>query len=534
MFVDGRSLSGETVVADLCIFGAGAAGISLALEMASTGISILLVESGDFDFEQETQSLAEAENASFIDFPIETTRLRYFGGTTNHWSGFTAMFSQFDMLGRPFNNNESWPLTDSEMLPFYRRAAVMCELGALAFADTEACQRQAGFSPVSMGGVDMAPAISRFSPPTRFGQVYRDRIEQAQNIKVLLNSNVQELVTVDAGKRASIAEVACLGGSTFRIDARVYVVAMGGIESARLLLLSRRGQEAGLGNEHDLVGRYYADHIGFPGGAVRFADGAAMSFFTRKHTIADSEIGGIFVPKADVLLRENIGNFRIELSPASVIPGVASLSTLRSAPLAPDTLTRLGEHIGNILVDIDQVSNVVYKTVMRDRWGFLGAGKTGRAVSAGASMHISAEQQPNPQSRVVLSEQRDVFGQPKVKLQWKLQEADRRTLTRGFELFAASFAASGLGRVRMPAEIVSGDFEPLIDIACHHSGTTRMATDPKRGVVDRDCRLHATSNVYVASSAVFPTFSWVNPTLTIVALAMRLADHLKQHAWAHP
>jgi choline dehydrogenase-like flavoprotein len=527
MLIDGRSLDGQTIEADLCICGGGAAGIALALEMRSLGISVVLLESGDVELDEQTQQLAEAENTSFVDFPVETTRLRYLGGTTNHWGGFTYPFSEFDMTPRAYSGNTTWPIAHADLAKYYPAAGVLCELGRMAYEEVDGWQTRAGFTPLRMPQGPMQTAVGQFSPPTRFGTAYRQQLDQAASVKVLLNSNVQELIASDDASRVERARVACLGGASFNVTAKVFVVALGGIETARLLLLSRGQQTAGLGNGQDLVGRHYADHCGFTGGEVRFAAPDAMGFFTDFHTVDDSLLYGLFTPRTEVLQRENIGNFRIQLFPRLAVPGIDSLHALREEP------SRLGEHLGNILVDLDQVSDLIYKNLLHKKFGLLKGVPSRTSIISGAIMHISAEQVPNSESRVMLSEQRDVFGQQKVNLHWRIQEGDRRTMLRGYELFADAFSSAGLGRVRVPSELRTGDLDRMMEIACHHSGTTRMSDSERAGVVDANCRVHSTSNLYIASSAVFPTYSWVNPTLTIVALTLRLADHLKQQAWSH-
>jgi choline dehydrogenase-like flavoprotein len=531
LYVDGRLLNGSQVSADICIVGAGAAGISLALQFVDQQRPVVLLESGGFEFDAQTQSLYEGENKSFTDFPLEATRLRYFGGTTGHWGGFTYEFSEFDFASRPYRPLGGWPIPLAQITSYYPRAGQLCQLGPTGCQDVNGLQRRGGFSPLALIGQPMQPAAALCSPPTRFGTVYREALRRAPGVKVILHSNAQEVVADDTASRVEKVAVKCIGGSTFEVTARVFILATGGLETPRLLLLSQRQQAAGLGNGHDLVGRYYMDHPGFTGGQFEFARAAPkLDFFMGYHQIGGNRVYGIFTPRPEVLLRENIGDFRIQLSAFESVPGIQSLRTVTEHPLSAETLADLGFHIGNILVDLDQVANVIYKTALHRKAGFLGNDVSARQVRSGAIMQLSAEQVPNPDSRVTLSDETDLFGQPRLRLAWRLQDADRRTLARAFRLFAASVSAAGYGRVRIPlaAGTLAGD--SLVEIACHQMGTTRMSDSPKTGVVDGNCKVHGISNLYIASSAVFPTSSWVNPTLTIVALTLRLADHIKS-AW---
>ena len=528
MFVDGRNLNGAKISSDICIIGAGAAGISMALEFIGHGLSIIVLESGDFEIDEQTQSLAQGENVSFIDFPLESTRLRFLGGTTNHWGGFTYKLSDIDFKPRPYIPVSGWPISLQEIAAYYPRAAVNCQLGGTGFRDADDWQRQAGNVPLRLDHGPIVPVVGLYSPPTRFGKVYRERLRQAADVKVVLNSNVQELISDSSASQVEVAKVKCIGGSRYEVAARLFVIAAGGLETARLLLLSRQQQDVGLGNGHDLVGRYYMDHPGFSGGELEISPSApSFGFFMDIYSVDDSRLCGIFTPRPEVLLKANLGNFTIKLFPRDIVPGVDSLTRMRAGILDRQVLGDIGYHLGNILVDIDQIANLAYKNILQSNTGFIAGREHSRTRRTGATMAVHAEQVPNPESRVLLSDETDLFGQRRLKLNWRLQDADRRTLVQSIGLFATAISAAGYGRVRLPSEFDKGDFDPLVEIACHHMGTTRMSDSPKTGVVDANCRVHGINNLYIASSSNFPTSSLLSPTLTIVALALRLADHLK-------
>ncbi len=421
-----------------------------------------------------------------------------------------------------------WPIAQRDVAAYYPRAGVLCQLGRMDYDGVESWQRQAGFVPLALPGATIVPAVGQFSPPTRFGTAYRQQLKLAANVTVVLNSNVQDLVSGPDGTRIETAGVKCFGGAAFVVAARRFVLAMGGLETTRLLLLSRRHQPRMLGDGHDMLGRCYMDHPGLSGGQVQFSPSAPdMGFFTDYHEVGDSRLYGIFTPRPEVVARENIGNFRIQLFPVDLVPGIESFHALATTHPDPGELSQIGYHLGNVLVDIDRVADLVYKNALHRKLGFLGTPVPEVVRGRGALIHVSAEQVPNPDSRVVLSDQFDPFGQPRIKLMWQISDADRRTLTRSLELFAAGISAAGLGRVRLEREVGTPGMDCLVEIACHHMGTTRMSVDPKDGVVDPDCKVHGVRNLYIASSSVFPTTGWSNPTLTIIALALRLADHIK-------
>jgi choline dehydrogenase-like flavoprotein len=139
----------------------------------------------------------------------------------------------------------------------------------------------------------------------------------------------------------------------------------------------------------------------------------------------------------------------------------------------------------------------------------------------------ACEQTPNPDSRVTLADDTDPLGLRRVRLNWRLTEQERRSFIANIRALGRELAAAGIGRLR-PLLPDDGLWEKVVGGGSHHMGTTRISDDPKRGVVDRDCRVHGIDNLYVAGSSVFVTSGSANPTLNILALAYRLVDHLKE------
>ena len=530
MILDARSVQSPLLECDLCIVGAGAAGISLALAFAGTAVAVVLLEGGGLEFEEASQAFYEGENRSAVHFPIETQRLRYLGGTTNHWGGTTLRLQAHDPAARPDVPGSGWPITLADLEAHFPAAEALCQLGTDRGSPDD-WQRACGQTPLRLERGALTTGIIRWSPPTRFGEVYRDRLAAASNIRVLLHANATGLMAAPDASRVNRVEVACLDGPRFRVRARRFVLAQGALETPRLLLLSNQQQAAGLGNGHGMVGRCYMDHPGVTGSALQLAPGApAFDFFYDQVVVGDARVTGVFAPRPETLVAEGIGNFKLSLGKLGPMPqGIEAARTLMESAAARVAPPDLGRNLAHVLMDLDQVSNVIYKSLI-DRRGFLPNRTAGPPDGRLAGIHVSAEQLPNPDSRVTLSDRTDALGQRKLVLDWRLQERDYRTLRRGVALFASAIAANGLGRVRSFRELGAPAFPRLIQTACHAAGTARMADDPKQGVVDRNLRVHGISNLFVAGGAVFPSVGAANPTLTIVALALRLAEHLKQDA----
>ena len=524
--------------ADLVVIGGGAAGITIAKRLAGTSHRVIMLEGGGQEFDEFSQGFYKGAIAGQRIDPIDKTRLRYFGGTTNHWAGWCRPLEATDFKPRSDWPESGWPINASDLDPFYQEAATLCQLGQKSSDDLLFWQRQPGgqaLAPLSLDTTRLRTAIFQISPPTRFGKVYAPVLKSAPNISVMLDATVLELLPSAASRpdqlRKSIAavRVATKGNKTFTVSAPYFVVATGGIETARLLLLSDKVHSAGAGNENDLVGRYFMDHPWMTeSGYLRFANtGVKAPLYFDQTSLAGSRIFGAITPSPELLEREHIGGFRIVLLPSRTSNvGADSVRTLmadvRRGTLPPD----LSEHLSNILSDFDVLADSAYKTITGSKKGWMDG--DGSGPYKGAFVDLNFEQRPNRDSRVLLDTVRDANGQRRVRLDWRLSETDRRTATRALDIAAHEFGRIGLGRTRVRLDLANGAPWPRELMGSdHHSGTARMAENPKLGVVDGNCRVHSTTNLYIAGSAIFPTTGYANPTMTIVAFASRLAGHLQ-------
>jgi choline dehydrogenase-like flavoprotein len=372
--------------------------------------------------------------------------------------------------------------------------------------------------------------------PIKFGTAYGTELKAAQNVRVILDATVLELLPAkDSGAnriRKSVGEVlvTAKGAKQFTVAARNFVVACGGVETARLLLLSDKINPTGAGNENDLVGRYFMDHLWMTTAAfLRFSrDGTDAPFYFRHTLVSGARVFAAISSAPELIERENIGAFRFVLEPTRTsTAGLDSTRTLVDQLRHGAIPDHLSEHLGNILSDFDIIADSAYKTVTGSKQGWLT--EDPNAPYKGAWIDLNFEQRPNPESRVLLDSAQDALGQRRVKLDWRLSETDRQTATRSLDIIAREFGRLGLGRTRIRLDLANGGAWPgEMKGSDHHSGTARMSDSAKTGVVDSNCLVHSTDNLYVAGSAVFPTGGYANPTLTIVALALRLADHLER------
>lgn len=546
MLLDAGNLpDGQPLAADLCIIGAGAAGISLALQFIDSQVDVLVLESGGLEPEAATQALyAGAVADERLHSPPDRYRQRRFGGTTTIWGGRCMPFDAIDFESRDYIPHSGWPMRLGDLLPYYPRANRLCEAGEFLYNATEALPR----SRPTIEGFESPhftnDSLERFSCPTDFGARYGHKLQAASNVSVLLHANVVSIGLRPSGDLVRALTVRTLSGKTFRVQAKHYVLATGGLECARLLLASRDVHPQGIGNAHDVLGRFYMCHIAGTIGALTLEKPISAV-----HHGYDLDDEGIYCRRR-FALRERfqrelgIGNFVARLHhPRITNPahrnGVLSLLYLAKPIIPYEYAKRLhGDEHSDLRTWLGHVRNVMYAPtdafafalhMLRDRR--LAERKFPSIIirprTSLFSLDFHAEQQPNPLSRVTLGDQVDALGMPQLTVDWRYTRGDIDTVKRALALLARDIGEGGVGRFDYDPESVELESTRYGAYGGHHIGTVRMGADPRSSVVNADCRVHDVKNLFVAGAATFPTSSQANPTLTVVALALRLADHLR-------
>jgi choline dehydrogenase-like flavoprotein len=543
--LDGRLVpENADLSCDLCIVGGGAAGISLAIALAQSSLSVILLEAGGAKADSRNQELYEGEVANdALHSPPVLYRQRRFGGTTSIWSGRCVPFDPIDFEARDYVPHSGWPFGLSELEPYYATATELCEAGECEYRVAQALPgARSELIPGFVSDSVEMDGLERFSRPTDFGRRYRTALENVSGMRVVLNSNCIQVAAKRESEEIDHLDVATLEGRRFRVSARCFVLAAGGLEVTRLLLASRDVFPDGIGNEFGLLGRYYMCHIAGTLGRLELTRPQPRNF----HGYEQSP-DGIYCRRRlqlapDVQRTLGIGNLIARIHHPSIFDPSHGTGALSALYLARHAIPRehrkrvdQGErsrtawlkHLSNVLLDpLDTARFMSHWLVRRT----LASRKFPSVIVSPRSnrftLDFHGEQAPNPASCVMLGDQRDCFGMPRLFIDWRYNLLDVQMVRESFRVIAQEFEKTGVGRLTFADE----DVEPAIcregAYGGHHLGTTRMSDSPSHGVVDRDCRVHGLANLYIASGSVFPTSSQANPTLTIVALALRLADHL--------
>ncbi|MBA2540907.1 MAG: GMC family oxidoreductase [Deltaproteobacteria bacterium] len=435
------------------MIGAGAAGLTLARELAGSKLAVCVLESGDRLAAPVPDPLYHVHSSALV--VAQDSRVRAFGGTTTVWSGRWKHFDEIDLEPRDWVAGSGWPITFAALQPYRARA--------------DAAAGIAPATPVKswFRSDALVPTVFATQPAARrdWGAGYAD----APNVGLHLGAHVLRIER--RGTKVQRIHVRDARGD-WTIEPRVAVVAAGGIENARLLLLSE------LGNPHDQVGRYYMDHPKLKLGVVETYDPLERSAWDASGEDAPSYLG---FRLADAVQREHrVLNSHVLFQP---------------------------------LFERDLVRRVVRRARLPASCRLL-------------SVRNYLEQQPEPDNRVRLHDELDPLGLRKAAVHWTLGELDRRTMVVFHEVLRRELQRARIGELDSPL-LRGGNFDEVGD-ASHHMGTTRMGSDPRSSVVDAHCRVHDVDNLFMAGSSVFPTSGYANPTATIAALAIRLADHLKE------
>ncbi|MHC8367366.1 FAD-dependent oxidoreductase [Pseudomonas sp. ZT5P21] len=461
---------------DVCIIGAGPAGITLALRLAGNGRRVLLLEGGGHEYSQNSQSLYQCPSTG-LEVYAEGTRLRYLGGTSNHWAGRCRPFEPSDFTVGPPVHLPGWPIAFPEMERHLPQAMAILDLSPdSGFKTTNA----------SLDGAEFNADRFLLSPPTRFAQKYAKELNETEGLDVFINCNCVDFEFDSKTGRIATIVVSDYELHRERVAAKQFILATGAIENARQLLNSESLAAGGIVSKDGLVGRCFMEHLNVELGTFILREGQETD--ARQYFTTDAFV-----------MEYGSGKGNVSASLLAEVRAYGRTAAIKS-------------FFENLVCEVGWEKKIEFIT----RFDCPGDGVIGTLI----------EQFPNPASRVSLLAERDALGMRKATVHWELGPADRNTVKCiGLEM-AKCFAETGLGLVRLEECVYDVSVPLKLNPHAHHMGTTRMATAPEFGVVDENCKVFGVENLHVAGSSVFATGGASNPTMPLLQLALRLAEHL--------
>jgi choline dehydrogenase-like flavoprotein len=555
---------GSVLKTDLAIVGGGPVGLTIAQLCAAAGISVLVLESGLEKQDEAHEALNALELEGHEDGSEWSAlrrsfhgqlatlwsderqpygvRCRGLGGSSQAWAGKSAPFDPIDFARREWVENSGWPITLDELRPYIEQAGELLNL-----CPAEPTVRFAGEHLTSFYWQFARSRIDHFDV-LRFGKSLL--VKQPPGVDILLDATVTRIALELSGGSISHVEVADLAGGRRTVSARHFVLAASAIENARLLLASNDVAAAGIGNQHDLVGRFMMDHAGVQVGAFDTSDlsrpAKMFGFYgvphrKRSHMFMHGLALAPRVQESERLLNAAVW-FAPRRAPDDPWDSLKRLLKGRSkdklhdmAAVARGTTTLakgVGMHVMTSPRFPSALKDMIANAAIRLSPNFVAeefqSGGLPHKLS-GLSIEAVTEQAPCRENRLTLGGEHDRLGMPIARARWRVGEAERRTLLALARETQAELAAAGLPSPRMAEWVAQGqpDHATPIDLA-HTMGTTRMAEDPKNGVVDPECRVHGIANLHVAGGSVFPTGGHANPTWMMLAVACRLAARLQR------
>ena len=535
MIHDLRTTPELAIAADaVVVIGSGPAGLALVTRLlaqmdARTSTAnrpvVLLESGGDLGAlapdVAASQRLNECINSGEQLIRSVAGRSRNLGGAAQTWHGQCMRLHEIDLRVRGWVPHSGWPLELADLEDAYRAAERWLQVKGLVYG-AERWREHPGLPPVHWTAEHLLHDFTEYAPRPQLGAEHRRELALSRRVQVIVNATVTRLVVAEAEAdgttRIAGVEVATPEGRRCEIAAATVVLSAGAIENPRLLQLSDpAGIGLGTGRVH--TGRFLQDHAN-----VRMAEVVAVNYrYLQDRYVALHQGARQLFPKVRLApaaqekyhLLDATAVFQHEHAQPALDAArrILLAARARQRPLrpVPDILTALRAPI--------PVGRDAYRRYVR--------GLGGGSRPSGVFLQVWLEQVPNPELGVSLSPVTDSLGCRRAEIRWGTDDLELETSRQLTRWIADDLSRLGRAEVRPLPPMYDDDAwrEQVID-AFHPSGTTRMATDAALGVVDVDLQVHGVRGLFVLGSSVFPTAGYANPTLTIVALAIRLADHL--------
>jgi len=500
---------------DVCIVGAGASGLVLAIELINYGKHVLILESGGWRrWERRTQALKKSEVVGLPYAGVHSGRFRTLGGTTAAWAGQIIELDELDFAHRKWIPGSGWPIGKSDLAASYRRAIELEGLtGALHY--DEAIWTERGCQSPDLGE-ELTFAFSRYCPERKFARLFEKTITAHPDLVIFLHANACELIIAEDGETVTSVRCRTLTGKEVCFGADRFVLCLGGIESSRFLLQPHASTPW---KESGLVGCYFQDHIHCFAADLLDAK-LDNKWYYGPHRVDLHDY--LYLPKI------NLSSVAQERYSVLNVSGMAEYEDGVFPAMRTAILILAGP------VSAINFSELVYSLPRMPGalWHHLARKRNPNFVLPRSKLKLSVycEQSPLSESRIALTDKRDPLGLFQISIDWKVSAQEVETVRRYVQVVKQVFEQRGLARVVPDSALFHDRIVHKFGDNFHHMGGTRMASSKLEGVVDPNLRLFGTRNAYVCSTSVFPTSGFANPTHTLLALAVRLARHLKSLA----
>jgi choline dehydrogenase-like flavoprotein len=500
--------------ADICIIGSGAAALAMLTRMYATNLRVLVLEGGGEHVTPENQLLNDVITPYHPFDGARTGRFRVFGGSTIRWGGQALPLDQMDFKKRDWVSHSGWPISYETVAAYYPEVDHFLNVEPVSYR--ERAYDLSNDKPLP-ADENLQLRFSKWSPTPNLRNQYREQIGKSSNVVLIKNASVTTITLTDNHRSVQSLTIKNQANKTGQVRAKQVVLACGGIENARLLLASNQQLAHGVGNAQDLVGRYLQDHPNTEVGTLfpsSLKQQAYLNYFYIKKTRI---LPRLFISE-DFLTRNKVLNTNAYIQYQSADDDAFSIAKELYRKQARGEFSlhevKLALRLTKKLPQLIETAKQYY---------FHHKVYTPQGI---ARVNLMMETPPSPNNRVRLSSELDTLGMPKAIIEWQIDALMRQTLLACTSLVGEYFARAGLGELQLDDWLNQDDWAAHIKDAKHHIGTTRMASSPSEGVVDENCLVHGVANLYIAGSSVFPTSGHSNPTSTLLALALRLADHL--------
>jgi GMC oxidoreductase/FAD dependent oxidoreductase len=540
---------GAELEADVAVVGAGPAGIVLALELARAGRRVTLVESGGDSFDADVQQLGDTAGGDYWHVPMSLATRRQIGGASNLWAGRCVPFDPIDFQPRDIVGGARWPMSYEEMEAYFARACEWCLCGEPAFDAREIPNlAERSLVPGWPGGDIRATALERWSLPTNFGKRYRAMLAASPLITLVSNLTCTEIVCDPAGSSVSHMIAKTPAGACVTVRAARHVLACGGLEAVRLLFASNRLHPEGIGNRFGHLGRWYMTHVMVSIAQVHFTTPPEETIYDFERDPDGVYVRRRFTFAPEFLLAQNLPNTAMyldnpEIGDPTHDSAILSLTYLmlvsplgrylvaegiRRSKIKTTHPGSLWAHLKNILSNLGPAIRFAL-TIGYQRYLIRGRKAPGVFVASASNVYsilYHGEHVPHHSSHVAPTCERDALGVPRLRTQLHFGDADIRGVIEAHEHLDRYLRRHKLGHLKYFHEDSERAIREQLFGGYAQIGITRMSTRPEDGVLDPNLAVHGFDDLFVASSSAFTTSGQANPTLMIVAIALRLGDHL--------